>query len=60
MKFEQARISRKLVQATTSWQSNEAQAKNLRWLAFSYDQGLNGPKKVFEVDCLPSFALSDA
>ena len=27
-------------QAIASWQSNEAQAKNLRWLAFSFDQGL--------------------
>ena len=43
VKFEQAQISRKLTQATASWRSNEAQAstsKNLRWLAFSFDQGL--------------------
>ena len=47
MKFEQAQISRKLAQATTSYRKfgrqtrhKHAQAKNLRWLAFSFDQGL--------------------
>ena len=42
MKFEQAQISRKLAQVIASWRSNEykfAQAKDLRWLAFSFDKG---------------------
>ena len=44
VKFEQAQISRKLPQVIASSRSNETQActsKNVRWLAFSFDQGFN-------------------
>ena len=40
MKFEQAQISRKPPQVGGQTRYKRAQAKNLRWLAFSFDKVL--------------------
>ena len=40
MKFEQAQISRKPPQVGGQTRYKRTQAKNVRWLAFSFDKGL--------------------
>ena len=63
VKFEQAQISRKPPQVIASWRSNEVQAsksKNLRWLAFSFDQGLIKRKQLMNMmicSCRGTFRL---